>query len=153
MCKKMKSTFTIFLTALMVVIFVVPIGVSGVTLPSVQPRASEYLDNYGAYIYLPGSGLVQVWFDVQGTGTMDELGILSIEIWESKDGNNWTWKKSFTHDSTPGMISNNDFFHSGHVEYQGIEGRYYKAYLCAWGGKDGNGDTRYFWTIPQPDLP
>lgn len=153
MQKKLKSTFLMFISSLMVMLLVIPICVSGVTLSAIQPRASEYLDNYGAYIHLPGNGKVQVWFDVQGTDTMDELGALSISIYESRDGSEWTWKKTFTHDSTPGMLSYNDFFHSSHVEYQGVEGRYYKAYVCVWGGKGGKGDTRYFWTIPQPDLP
>ena len=63
-----------------------------------------------------------------------------------KYGVTWTWKKTFTHDSTAGMLSYNDDFHTGHVTYNGVVGRYYKAYVCIWGGKDGQGDTRYFWT-------
>ena len=113
---------------------------------SIQPRASLYLDNYGAYVYLPGDGEVRVYFNATGTGYVDELGALSIAIYESTDGTNWTWKKTFTHDSTPGMLSYNDYFHSGYVSYNGIVGRYYRAYVCIWGGKDGDGDTRYFWT-------
>ena len=77
---------------------------------------------------------------------MDELGALSISIYESTDGTNWTWKKTFTHDSTSGMLSYNDDYHSGYVSYNGVAGRYYKAYVCIWGGKDGDGDTRYFYT-------
>lgn len=113
---------------------------------SIQPRASLYLDNYGAYVYLPGDGEVRVYFNATGTGYVDELGALSIAIYESTDGTNWTWKKTFTHDSTPGMLSYNDYFHSSYVSYNGIVGRYYRAYVCIWGGKDGDGDTRYFWT-------
>jgi len=37
----------------------------------------------------------------------------------------------------------------GHVEYAGTIGRYYKAQLAVWAGKDGDGDTRYFWTSSQ----
>ena len=32
------------------------------------------------------------------------------------------------------------------LTYNGTAGKYYKAYVCIWGGKDGDGDTRYFWT-------
>lgn len=81
---------------------------------------------------------------------MDELGALTIEIWESTDKNTWTWKKSFTHDSTSDMLGYDDFYYSSHVTYQGVEGRYYKAYVCVWAGKDGDGDTRYFWTSVKP---
>lgn len=116
----------------------------------IQPRASEFLSVYGAYVYPAGHGLIQVYFNAQGTGYVDELGALSIQIYEcstnSTDIDDWTWKKTFTHDSTDGMLSYNDDYHSGHVDYNGRAGRYYKAYVCIWGGKDGDGDTRYFWT-------
>lgn len=152
--KNKKKSFYLFLFPIfLIVAFVLPTNVCASSCEIIQPRESPYLSTYGAYVYLAGDGLVQVYFNVQGTGTMDELGVLSISLYESKDGSNWTWKKTFTHDSTAGMLSYNDNFHSSHVEYQGIEGRYYKAYVCVWGGKDGKGDTRYFWTLPQPDLP
>ena len=116
----------------------------------IQPRASEYLSVYGAYVYPAGNSLLQVYFNAQGTGYEDELGALSFEIYEcstnSSDIKDWTWKTTFTHDSTPGMLSYNDDYHSGHVDYYGTAGKYYKAYVCIWGGKNGDGDTRYFWT-------
>ena len=77
---------------------------------------------------------------------MDELGALCIEIHESTDGVNWDWVETFNFYSTEGMLSYNDDYHSGYVSYDGVAGRYYKAYVCIWGGKDGDGDTRYFWT-------
>lgn len=127
---------------LLVMGMVFPLSTSAV----VHPRASAYLDNYNAYVYLPGNGEVHVYFNAQGTNTMDELGALSVSIYESTDGTYWTWKKTFTHDSTSGMLSYNDDLHASHVTYNGVAGRYYKAYVCIWGGKDGKGDTRYFWT-------
>ena len=120
-----------------------PIGASAV---EVQPRASDYLTSYNSYIYRPASGTIRVYFNVTGTNYMDELGVLSISLYESTDsGATWTWKKTFTHDSTSGMLSYNDDFHSGYVTYYGWPSRQYKAYVCVWGGKDGQGDTRYFW--------
>lgn len=142
---KKNSVFIRTLALLLVLALIVPIGASAAMDDTARPYASYYLDSYGAYAYLAGNGLVQVYFNVQGTGMMDELGALNIELWESTDKTNWTWKKSFTHDSTPGMLSYNDDYHSGHVDYQGVDGRYYKAYVCVWGGKNGSGDTRYFW--------
>lgn len=142
MCNK-KNTIAIRVIAfLLVIVLVAPIGVSA----SVQPRASDYLSLYSAYVYLPGDGEVRVYFNVQGTTTLDEIGALSIKIYESTDGTNWTWKDTFMHDLTPGMLAYNDWLHSGYVSYNGIAGRYYKAYVCIWGGKNGDGDTRYFYT-------
>lgn len=64
---------------------------------AIQPYASYYLDSYGSYVYPAGDSLIQVYFTVEGTGYMDELGALSIEIYEcstnSSNIKDWTWKK------------------------------------------------------------
>lgn len=147
---KRVLALTRLLVMLLVVSLAIPMGAYASTAETTQNRASAYLSAYSAYVYPAGDDLVQVWFDVEGTGYMDELGALSIQIYEcstnSTDIDDWTWKKTFTHDSTDGMLSYNDDYHSGHVDYNGRAGRYYKAYVCIWGGKDGDGDTRYFWT-------
>ena len=129
---------TIFL---IVVALVCPINIK-----AVEARASDYLLMYSAYIYPAGWGKVQVWFSVAGTGDMDEIGALQIQLYESKDNETWTWVKTYQHVDYSGMLGYNDFSHYGHVEYGGTIGRYYKAYVCVWAGKDGDGDTRYFWT-------
>lgn len=145
-----KKSIMVRLLALLMIALMMPTYASAAMPETAQPYASAYLSSYSAYVYLPGDGEVRVYFDVQGTGTMDELGVLSIQIYEcstnSSNINDWTWKKTFTHDSTSGMLSYKDNFHSGYVSYDGVAGRYYKAYVCVWGGKNGNGDTRYFWT-------
>ena len=117
-----------------------------VNIKAVEPRASDYLEAYSAYIYPAGWGKVQVWFSVDGTSYMDELGALQIQLYESKDNETWTWVKTFQHVDYSGMLGYNDFSHYGHVEYSGTIGRYYKAYVCVWAGKAGDGDARYFWT-------
>lgn len=113
---------------------------------AVEPRASDYLEAYTAYLYPAGWGKIQVWFQVDGTGYMDEIGALTIYLYESQDNENWTWVETYQHDTDSGMLGYNNFYHDGHVEYKGTIGRYYKAYVCVWAGKDGDGDTRYFWT-------
>lgn len=142
-----RNTFFVRIVAfLLVMVMVLPMGVSAV----VESRASAYLDNYNAYVYLPGDGEVRVYFNVQGTTTLDELGALTIQIYEcstnSSNLNDWTWKKTFKHTTTSGMLGYNDYLHSSYVSYSGTAGKYYKAYVCIWGGQDGAGDTRYFWT-------
>ena len=113
---------------------------------AMETRASHYLSSYSAYVYPAGWGKVQVWFDVDGTSYMDEIGALEIQLYESKDNETWTWVETYQHVDHTGMLGYNDFSHYGHVEYNGTIGRYYKAYVCVWAGKDGDGDTRYFWT-------
>lgn len=116
---------------------------------AVESRASDYLNSYTAYIYPAGWGKVQVWFSVNGTGDMDEIGALEIQIFESTDNENWYWVETFMYPDDEGMLGFNNYYHDGYVEYRGTIGRYYKAYVCVWAGKDGNGDTRYFWTTPK----
>ena len=116
---------------------------------AVEPRASDYLLSYSAYVYPAGWGKVQVWIEVDGTGYMDEIGALEIKLYESKDNETWTWVDTFHYTDYSDMLEYNDYSHVGHVEYNGTIGRYYKAYVCIWAGKNGDGDTRYFWTSPK----
>lgn len=150
MYSRKVSVLARFVMILLVLTLIVPISAYAAPGEISQSRASAYLSYYSAYVYPADDNLIQVWFSVEGTGYMDELGALSIQIYEcstnSTDIDDWTWKDTFKHNSTDGMLSYNDDYHSGHVDYYGTAGKYYKAYVCIWGGKDGDGDTRYFWT-------
>lgn len=148
---KKTPVFVRLVVALLVISLLVPIGTDVSAADYEQTRASYYLSLYGSYVHPAGNGLVQVWFYVDGTGYMDEIGALTIELYEcptnSSNIEDWEWKETFKYDTTPGMLSYNDDYHSGHVDYpDGKPGWWYKAYVCIWGGKDGDGDTRYFWT-------
>jgi hypothetical protein len=141
-----KKAMVRMIACVLIITMIIPVGVSA----AVEPRASDYLSAYNAYVYLPGDGEVRVYFNVQGTDDMDELGALTIQIYEcstnSSSLNDWEWKTAFAHENNPGMLGYDDFYHSGYVSYQGTPGKYYKAYVCIWAGKNGDGDTRYFWT-------
>lgn len=136
-------------TSLVVKITVV-ILILALALPTnvfaLQTRASDYLEGYSAYIYPAGWGKIQVWIEVDGTNDMDEIGALEIQLFESKDNKTWTWVKTFDYTDYSDMLGYDDYSHVGHVEYSGTIGRYYKAYVCVWAGKNGAGDSRYFWT-------
>ena len=124
----------------------VPCTVSAATIDNtVQPYASNYLSSYSTYVCDMGGGDIQIWWEVMGTGYMDEIGTLSIRLYESTDNTNWTHVKTFLHESNSKMLAQNDYFHCDYVSYQGNSSRYYKAYVCIWAGKNGNGDTRYMW--------
>lgn len=150
MYNRKKSAMIRLAAVIMVFVMAIPMGVSAATPEIVQPQASNYLTSYNAYVYLPGGNEVRVYFNASGTGYMDELGALFIELYESEDGSNWDCVKTFNHYSTSGMLSYSDNYHSGYVSYNGTAGNYYKAYVCIWGGKNGDGDSRYFWTSVKP---
>lgn len=150
MYDKKKSFVVRFVAMFIIIALMVPMIASAAVHETAQPYASAYLDGYGAYVSLSGGGKIRVYFNVSGTGYMDEIGALSIEIYEcstnSSDLDDWEWKDTFLHDSTSGMLSYNDDYHSGYVTYNGTAGKYYKAYVCIWAGENDDGDTRYFWT-------
>ena len=146
MYKRKYTAILRLIAVLLVVTLTLPVGAGATAVGSVQPRGSYYLDSYNAYVYPAGNGLVQVWFTVTGVDYLDELGTLTIQLFESPDNINWYRAISFTNDYTPSMLGYDEIYYSGHVDYQGVKGRYYKAYVCIWGGRDGDGDTRYFWT-------
>lgn len=143
--QKINSNFTRSCSLILAIVLLfcsfVPINAE-----AAEARASYYLSSYQAYVYPAGSGEVQVWFSVTGVDYMDEIGALSIHLYESTDNTNWTSVKTFRHSGYTNMLTEDDIQHVSHVSYQGVAGRYYKAYVCIWAGKDGGGDTRYYWT-------
>lgn len=136
-----RSTIVKFISLVLAFAFLLPTAAM-----AVETRASYYLDAYSAYVYPAGWGKIQVWFEVDGTGDMDEIGVLEIQLYESKDNETWTWVKTFDYTDYSSMLGYDNYYHDGYIEYNGTIGRYYKAYVCVWAGKDGDGDTRYFWT-------
>lgn len=130
-----------FAALVLAIVLLLPVGAM-----AVESRSSLYLDSYSAYVYPAGWGKIQVWFDVTSVYDLDEIGALEIQLYESRDKENWTWVKTFDYTDYSDMLGYDDFSHTGHIEYSGTLGRYYKAYVCIWGGKNGDGDTRYFWT-------
>ena len=140
---KKKSILSRIVAFLLIISLISPIYAS-----TIESRASDYLTSYSAYTYNAAWYKVQVWVSVSGTQYMDEIGALTIMIYESTDNETWTWVQTFTDEDNPDMLGHNDYSHVAHVEYQGTIGRYYKAYVCVWAGKDGDGDNRYFWTAP-----
>ena len=144
----MFSKHNLFIRIIILILALTIIAPNGVCAASdvIEPRASYYLDSYNSYLYNAALGKIRVYFDVTGVHYMDEIGTLTIQIYESKDGTNWSWVETYNHDTTSGMLGYNKVYHSGYVTYSGTIGRYYKAYVCIWAGKDGDGDTRYYWT-------
>lgn len=144
-----KHVFLRCIAILLCLCLTLPLISSVDAVEATAPRASYYLDSYNTYLYCAAWGKIQVWFNVMGVNYMDDIGVLKVYLYESSDGNTWTHVKTFNHDTTSGMLGSNKIYHSGYVEYAGTIGRYYKAYVCIWAGKDGSGDTRYMWTDIQ----
>lgn len=141
-----KKTVALRLFALLLaIVFICPMNVS-----AAEPRASYYLDSYNAYPYAAGGGKIQIWFTVTGVEYMDDIGSLSVEIYScstnSTNDDDWSFVTSFNNGNTPSMLGHNKYIYQSHVECDATVGRWYRAYVCIYAGKNGSGDTRYFWT-------
>ena len=142
-----NSRFLVKIIALILVISMcAPIGAKAAAPETAEPRASAYLMAYTAYICAMGGGNLEIWFDVTGTGTWADIGAVTIYLYESTDNQNWYWVETFLYEDYDGMLEHNTYFCMNYVPYEGVPGRYYKAYVQVWAGPEDGGDTRYFWT-------
>lgn len=145
--KQLKKMLVKCILLCLVFSLVIPATASAATVAPIMPMASYYLDSYNTYICDMGNGNIEIWFSVTGTGDMDEIGTLSIYLYESSDNRTWTWVETFQHENYSSMLAYDDWSHVSYVSYQGTAGKYYKAYVCIWAGKNGSGDTRYMWAL------
>lgn len=131
-----KKFISVFAIILIISLYIAPAANAAV-------RASYYLSSYSSYIWPEGSGNMSIYFDVQGTGTMDEIGALSIRLQERSSGSStWTTVKSYSHTDYNNMLSSNNGYYGSSVSYSGHAGYSYRAYITVWAGKNGSGDSR-----------
>ena len=141
-----KTVFFRVVAFCLLLTLTVPCYAKAATPDTMQPYASNYLDMYNTYICAMGSGKLEIWYTVVADTTMDEIGVLSIILYESSNKTNWTRVKTYSHENYSSMLIEDDWAYSSCVSYNGTVGKYYKAYVCIWAGKNGSGDTRYMWT-------
>lgn len=141
-----KPCFMKTVVIILVIALMMPVSVNAAMPETIMPMASDYLACYTAYICAMGGGDLEIWFEVTGTGTQEYLGVVAIYLYESTDNVNWSWVKTYLNNEYDSMLATNDYHHMDHVDYEGVAGRYYKAYVGIWGGPDPGGDSRYIWT-------
>lgn len=144
--RKHRRLFVKLIAIILTVSMCTPVGVQAAMPEMVAPMASDYLMEYTAYICAMGGGDLEIWFEVTGTGTWADIGVVTIYLYESTDNQNWYWVKTFMFEDYDGMLEHNTYYCMNYVPYEGVPGRYYKAYVQVWGGSEDNGDSRYFWT-------
>lgn len=131
---------------ILIISMCVPISAQAAMPETVAPMASDYLMEYTAYICAMGGGDLEIWFEVTGTGRWADIGVLNIYLYESTDNSNFYWVKTFQFMDYDSMLWHNDYMCMDYVPYDGVPGRYYKAYVQVWAGPEDGGDGRYFWT-------
>ena len=145
--ERKKSHFLVKIIAITLVISLcAPIGAQAAMPETVQPLASAYLTDYRAYICAMGGGDLEIWWEVTGTGYWADIGVLLVSVYESTDNSNFYWVESFSFTDYSNMLWHDDYICIDHVDYEGVPGRYYKAYVHIWAGPEDGGDGRYIWT-------
>lgn len=111
-----------------------------VSADEAMPCSSAYFISYDSFIDVISSDTFEVWFDVVGAGTMQEIGAKSILIERSSDGEQWTAVKSYLPAAYPQMIHENTGIAYDCVTYTGDPGYYYRAYVrCYAKNSSGSG--------------
>ena len=144
--RKNSHFFVKLIAIILVVSLCAPIGAQAAMPETIQPLASAYLTDYTAYICAMGDGDPEIWWEVTGTRIWADIGVLMISLYESTDNSNFYRVKAYSFTNYPNMLWHDDFMCVDHVDYEGVPGRYYKAYIQIWAGPEDGGDTRYIWT-------
>ena len=138
----MKKTQIKAISIILIIIMCLTPTASAASISPDSINSSLYLAAYGADMYAEGGGEVSIWFDVTATGTMDEVGALTIILQQSTNGTTWSTVKTYSYTSYSNMLNYNDTECVSGVYYNGVSGRYYRAYVTVWAGIDGEGDSR-----------
>lgn len=129
---------------LLCILLAVLMCVPTVAMASEQPgsRASYFFAKHSTYLERISSSKFEVWYEVLATGTMDELGVNTIEVQRSSDGTNWMTMRTYRKAEFPSFICENTVGHTGHVTYYGVSGYYYRA-LVTYYAKNSSGTGTY----------
>lgn len=106
-------------------------------------RGSDYFMCRSCYLWKTSSTQFQVWFDVTAMSGMDELGVSTIIVQRSADGEDWENMQTYRKANYSSMICKNTAAHASYVTYSGAQtGYYYRAYVCFY-AKNSAGTAEY----------
>lgn len=108
--------------------------------------SSEYLNSYSADVIPEPGGKLVISACVNGVDYMDEIGVRTIFLYESRDGVSFTRVALYEDSDYPEMMGSGILFYEDLFTYQGKVGYYYYASTYVYAGKDGGGDTRNYTT-------
>ena len=107
-------------------------------------RASYYFHSFSCYLWKTSSTQFQVWFDVTGTHTMDEIGTSVIKVQRSSDNcSTCSTVKTYNMSDYSNMTAVNVGRYADCVTYSGASAGYkYRAYVDFY-AEDGEGSATY----------
>lgn len=112
-----------------------------------QTRASLFFVAHNCFLSRVDSSTFKICFDVLATGTMDELGVSSIEVDRSADGENWSLMRTYDAEDYPQMLCENTSSHDDYITYRyATPGYYYRAYITFYAKNSTGVGERYRYT-------
>jgi len=116
-------------------------------LPSASAVALRSSDRFGQITVeaqATGSGAVTFEFDINATHTMKELGASQVVIYEQQSSGMYKSVKTYTRNSTSGLIATNTAAAYGNVTYGGTSGKkYYATFTLYAKDSDNTSETVY----------
>lgn len=103
-------------------------------------RASSFFRTYLLYLEKTSGNHFGIYYDVTGTGTMQEIGVEEIVLYRSQDGVNWETACTYKSSIHTNMICTNTVTHDGYFIYCGTAGYRYQAEIKLY-AKDSRGSA------------
>ncbi len=113
------------------------------TAASASVKSSAYLDSYRVVLTPDPRGSMVVTVDVTAVGRKPELGAKAVYIYESTDGVDFHWIRTYECEDYPELMGSGGIFYEDVVTFQGVIGRYYYAKACVYAGDSTGGDERF----------
>lgn len=111
-----------------------------------EPRASLYLQSYGAHLSVDETGRLNIDFNVTATRPSDYVGVSKIVIYKLSGSREAT----ITGTTANGLLRANASIHAGNYYYQGEPGETYFALLTMYAERDGGSDSKSYITNNAP---
>jgi len=141
--KIMRKKFMRKKFMLVAILSIICFGMTSIANASVT--ASEYISDYMAAINVSSSGKITVTFDINGTKTLDVVGVQTIIIQEkAPSSSTWRTFATLSSDDYPNMLSYNTNGNIGTVNYYGARSDcYYRAKVYFYAEKGGYDTAEY----------
>ena len=112
---------------------------SSLAVIAAESRSSSYINSCSVWLTKTSSTSFNVNFSISGKGMpISEIGVNSIVVEVSSDGENWEYDRKLTPSSYPQMLSSGVSTYAASVPCSGITGNYYRV-MVAFHVKNGNG--------------
>ena len=136
-----KTTAILLAVTLLVISFAMPASAA-------VERSSLYLSCYRAWLTPQSGGKINITIDVQAVDYMDNVGALTVEMYESTDGG-VTWDRDGTYRSAlfPELLQQDTYWYcETPITHQGTVGYKYFAVVTVYAGDSTGSDSKEYQT-------